>query len=122
LIPLKCRPVKGFTRSISLLQISKSKIFSPKLLRKITVLITQKHAIFLRKHTQFFCANTCCACLIITNGYLYSVHVLLYSKNPLPIFTVQKLTDMVPTTKIFRSLPPGGLGSGGDEAATWWEF
>jgi hypothetical protein len=45
----------------------------------------------------------------------------LDAKYSLHIFTVQKLTDMVPTTKIFRAFPPGGLGSG-DEAATWWEF
>lgn len=34
------------------------------------------------------------------------------------IFGVQKLTDMVPTKKIFRAFPPGGLGS---ETITWWE-
>ena len=44
---------------------------------------------------------------------------LVYRKVGL-IFTIQKLTDMVPTNKIFRAMPPGGLGTG-TEVIAWWE-
>ena len=98
----------------------KIKSLATKQLRKITDMHTQKHVIFRRKPTPIFQPNTCYDCIIINNGYLFAIDVLLDSKFPLPIFTVQKLTDMVPTTKIFRAMPPGGLGSG--EEATWWEF
>ncbi len=38
--------------------------------------------------------------------------------KPVYIFTVQKLTDMVPAKKIFRAFPPGGITV---DTTTWWE-
>lgn len=39
----------------------------------------------------------------------------LLSKEQGAIFTVQKLTDMVSTKKIFRAIPPVG------DEPIWWE-
>ena len=45
---------------------------------------------------------------------------MFVTKKLTAIFTVQKLTDMVPTNKDFRSFPPGGLRPPSDELI-WWE-
>jgi hypothetical protein len=84
---------------------------------KITTLIARKYAIF-HVTILFEIAEIPVNTTFLLKKLIYVLSRCLLSKNQRRIFTLQKLTDMVPTNKIYRSMPPGGLGI---DTITWWE-